>query len=170
VQLSLLITKFGLAVAFIVCVGLIFFVVAGVSVSLFDWIEFDSADPEYGYWQSELDQRATSLEKNRSIDPLNFEKLRDGDWVKVCAVGGYNNPIKVAEDRGALVSAADRQRLENKLTGMRSSIVEEFEFMLMIIRSSKQAEFIHFPSGIGSGGQHFLKSVSKPDTVLDFME
>lgn len=148
--------------------GLVVVVVGGVNV--YEGIVYDVGDPEFSRWQLELDKRLISLDDGKGIEPLDLTNLRSGDWVRVCAVGGYNNPIEVAEENGALVSATDRQKLEDKLVGFRLSIVEEFEFMLVIVRSSRQAEFMHFPSGIGSAGQHFLKCVAKPNTKLAFYE
>jgi hypothetical protein len=155
-----------LLVVLVSVVGL--FAIFAAALVHFDTIEYDTKDSEYEHWQNELAARAKAYDENGKMAPLELAKLRSGHWQQVCALGGFMDPIDIAIERGGKVTGADRLRLQQKLGGFRISIVEEFEFLFLILEASGRTEFIHFSGGIGSPGQHFLKCVEKPQTVLYF--
>jgi len=108
---------------------------------------------------------ATSSASDRSID---FSELASGNWQTVCLLGGFTDPLKLAEERGWSTAETDRDRLgAARHGGFRLAIVEEFELLIAYVDQLNNAEFIHFNRGIGVAGQHLQACVSKPATRLD---
>ncbi len=142
--------------------------------ALFIWgnsVSFDTTDPDFAWISVRLSEIQTNADSIGVTDgaAIDFAGLNKGNWMAVCAIGGFNDPIDVIIEQGGRVSEMDRARLEDKYrVPVRLSIIEEFEFMIAYTDRNGGAHFIHFPRGIGSGGQHFLKCISRPETVMVF--
>ncbi len=77
------------------------------------------------------------------------------------------DPSEEMSKLGAEIGSADRLRLdEARTSGFRLAEVEEFEFMLAYVDKEQRAHFIHFRNGIGPGGQHLKRCISRPETRL----
>ena len=135
--------------------------------------KYDENHPDYRRY-SELfnhlaDQASRpSLPHEHTID---FSGLSGGQWTTACLFGGYTDPLREIESRGALIDEADRTRLiEARSRGFRVGTVEEFEALVAYVDPANRAHFVHFRNGIGASGQHFERCIQKPDTTVSFQE
>jgi hypothetical protein len=133
---------------------------------------YDDADPRYQTLVGRLAEIHQSLTiGDRTEHDIDLSKLNDGKWTTACVFGGYNNPLEEIEARRANITAEDRkQLLELGRAGFRLAQVEEFELMIAYVDTKNDAHFVHFQSGFGSGGQHFEKCITKPQTVIDLFD
>jgi hypothetical protein len=134
-----------------------------------DDIVFDTSDADF-IW---LDQGLSAITHPRiggayAEGHIDFSRLNGGKWKKVCAIGGYVDPIKTVTTQGGIVSETDRENFLNKNYGSQLGIVEESEFMIAYIRPDNSSHFIHFKNGIGPDGQNFKKCIERPATVISF--
>lgn len=151
-------------------VGLVVMAVVLVVYDISWGPNYDDDDPRY----QKLVGRFSELrwrEPGPGIDyNVDLSALNGGDWTTACVFGGYNDPLEKMIERGAKVSDDDRARLSELKSGFRIAQVEEFEIMVAFIDLTGTAQFIHLQGGIGSGGQHLEKCITKPQTVIDLRD
>jgi hypothetical protein len=152
-------------------VGLVGLAVVLITYDISSGPSYDDDDPRY----QKLTSRFSEL-RHREPGPgidynIDLSGLNGGDWTIACIFGGYNDPLESMIELGAKVTDKDRTRLtEAGDSGFRLSQVEEFEMMVTFIDLTGKAQFIHFQGGIGPGGQHLKKCISKPQTVIDLRD
>jgi hypothetical protein len=145
------------------------FAIAIIVYEMFWMPSYDDTDPRYQTLVSRLEEIRQSLRTvERTEHDVDLSSLNNGNWTTACIFGGYNYPLKEMVALGANVNAQDEERLlELSQRGFRLTQVEEFELMIAYVDTKNDAHFVHFQSGFGSGGQHFERCITKPQTVID---
>ena len=109
-----------------------------------------------------LDYRGTTKD-----DYIDLSELNSGEWKTACLFGGYTDPLEAMRVHGANIDEKDRVRFtEAGSRGFRLGQVEEHEMAIAFVDLGNNARFIHFRTGIGPGGQHLRRCISKPQTQL----
>lgn len=128
---------------------------------------YDESDPDYAHYSRALAEARTILDRRdpTAADRIDLSRLNGGRWKTACVFGGYGEPIAEMDKRSVAVSDRDRARLiAARSMGARLATVEEYEAMIAYVDLSDTAHFIHFRDGLGAGGQHFVRCISKPET------
>jgi hypothetical protein len=98
---------------------------------------------------------------------ITLTELNSGEWKTACLFGGYTDPLEAMRVHGANIDEKDRVRFtEAGSRGFRLGQVEEHEMAIAFVDLGNNARFIHFRTGIGPGGQHLRRCISKPQTRL----
>jgi hypothetical protein len=147
-----------------------------VAVQIWPFVAGIGSKPEYDEASPDHKQFSRIFERIRGLDlvsssasdwTIDFSELANGQWKTVCVLGGYTDPIKMAEESGWKIAKIDRDRLEvARHAGFRLAIVEEFELLIAYADPQNNARFLHLRRGIGAPGQHLEACVSKPETRL----
>lgn len=140
-------------------------VVLLVAVTVLGRPDHDHAHPDYGNFAGRFAEVRRAFAAGERGAEIDLAPVNGGAWQLACLFGGYTRPVERMDERGAIVTDADRKRLTST-GGFRAGPVEEFEMLIAFIDDEGRAHFIHFPEGVGSGGQHYQACVTRPQTTV----